>query len=69
MKFVNVLRSLELGLLFPVSGGSYIYIGLGLGDGLAFLYAWTCILITRPASGKSSMNGKSYSDFFEAKIL
>ena len=48
---LGALCLLELGLLFPISGGAYIYIGKGLGDALAFLYAWTCILVTRPASG------------------
>ena len=48
---IGALCCLELGLIYPESGGAYIYIDEGLGDLFSFLYAWTCVLITRPASG------------------
>ena len=63
---LGALCLLELGLLFPISGGAYIYIGKGLGDAIAFLYAWTCILVTRPASGQNQVIG--LETFFALEI-
>ena len=48
---LGALCVLELGLLFPTSGGTYVYM-YELGDIVAFLYAWLSVLISRPSSGK-----------------
>ena len=47
---LGALCVLELGLLFPTSGGTYVYM-YELGDIVAFLYAWLSVLISRPSSG------------------
>lgn len=50
---LSVLGSLgyiELGLAISKSGGEYTYFKEAFGPVAAFLYSWTCVLATRPAS-------------------
>lgn len=50
---LSVLGSLgyiELGLAIKKSGGEYIYFKEAFGAMIAFLYSWSCVLVTRPAS-------------------
>lgn len=50
---LSVLGSLgyiELGLAISKSGGEYTYFKEAFGPVAAFLYSWTCVLTTRPAS-------------------
>ncbi|CAG5097296.1 Oidioi.mRNA.OKI2018_I69.XSR.g15012.t1.cds [Oikopleura dioica] len=57
----EVLGAAELGLMYPESGGAYVYINEALGDLFAFLYAWSSILIVRPAS--AAIGAVSFADY------
>ena len=41
---------LELGMMFPKSGGEFIYLGKAYGPIPAFLYAYTTTLVMKPAT-------------------
>ena len=36
--------------MIPKSGGPYEYLKAAFGDVAGFMYIWTCVLVTRPAS-------------------
>ena len=68
---LGALCVLELGLLFPTSGGTYVYM-YELGDIVAFLYAWLSVLISRPSSGKLTADSNfrsSFEDFFLTSVI
>jgi basic amino acid/polyamine antiporter, APA family len=50
LSFFGALTYAELGALKPQAGGEYIYIRDAYGPLAGFLYAWTWLLIAKPAS-------------------
>ncbi len=50
LSFFGALTYAELGAMKPDAGGEYVYIRDGYGPMLGFLYAWTWLLIAKPAS-------------------
>lgn len=44
----GALTYAELGVMFPRSGGIYVYLYEGLGPVVAFIFGWTYALITKP---------------------
>jgi len=47
---LGALSYIELGLMIRRSGGPYQYLRSAFGDLVAFLYVWTCAVVTRPSS-------------------
>lgn len=47
---LGALSYIELGLMVRKSGGPYQYLLAAMGELPAFLYVWTCVMVTRPAS-------------------
>lgn len=50
LSYAGALSYAELGSRFPQVGGEYAYLREGYGDFVAFLYGWTRILVSGPAS-------------------
>jgi basic amino acid/polyamine antiporter, APA family len=50
LSFFGALTYAELGAMKPQAGGEYIYVRDGYGPLAGFLYAWTTLLISKPAS-------------------
>jgi APA family basic amino acid/polyamine antiporter len=50
LSFFGALTYAELGAMKPQAGGEYIYIRDAYGPMAGFLYAWTWLLIAKPAS-------------------
>ncbi|XP_031565823.1 b(0,+)-type amino acid transporter 1-like isoform X4 [Actinia tenebrosa] len=50
LSLLGSLVYIELGLAIKESGGEYAYYKEAFGPVASFLYSWTCILATRPAS-------------------
>lgn len=46
----GALTYAELACLFPRSGGIYVFLHEGLGPGVAFVFGWTYMLITKPSA-------------------
>lgn len=50
LSFFGALTYAELGAMKPQAGGEYVYVRDGYGPLAGFLYAWTTLLISKPAS-------------------
>src|SRR6266404_3862389 len=50
LSFFGALTYAELGAMKPQAGGEYVYIRDAYGPLMGFLYAWTWLLIAKPAS-------------------
>jgi len=50
LSFFGALTYAELGAMKPQAGGEYVYVRDAYGPLGGFLYAWTTLLITKPAS-------------------
>src|SRR6267143_2753437 len=50
LSFFGALTYAELGAMKPEAGGEYIYVRDGYGPLGGFLYAWTTVVISKPAS-------------------
>jgi APA family basic amino acid/polyamine antiporter len=50
LSFFGALTYAELGAMKPQAGGEYVYVRDGYGPLGGFLYAWTTLLISKPAS-------------------
>ena len=50
LSFFGALTYAELGAMKPQAGGEYVYVRDGYGPLAGFLYAWTSLLISKPAS-------------------
>src|SRR5258706_824338 len=50
LSFFGALTYAELGAMKPEAGGEYVYIRDAYGPLMGFLYAWTWLLIAKPAS-------------------
>ena len=50
LSFFGALTYAELGAMKPEAGGEYVYVRDGYGPLGGFLYAWTTLLISKPAS-------------------
>ena len=50
LSFFGALTYAELGAMKPEAGGEYVYVRDAYGPLGGFLYAWTTILISKPAS-------------------
>src|SRR5215467_2856168 len=50
LSFFGALTYAELGAMKPQAGGEYVYVRDAYGPLGGFLYAWTTILISKPAS-------------------
>lgn len=50
LSLLGSLVYIELGLAIKASGGEYTYYKEAFGPLASFLYSWTCVLATRPAS-------------------
>ena len=50
LSFFGALTDAELGAMKPQAGGEYIYVRDAYGPLGGFLYAWTTLLISKPAS-------------------
>src|SRR5258705_13573667 len=50
LSFFGALTYAELGAMKPQAGGEYIYVRDAYGPLGGFLYAWTTLLISKPAS-------------------
>src|SRR5438309_10432773 len=50
LSFFGALTYAELGAMRPQAGGEYIYVRDAYGPLGGFLYAWTTLLISKPAS-------------------
>lgn len=50
LSFFGALSYAELGAMKPQAGGEYVYVRDGYGPLAGFLYAWTTLLISKPAS-------------------
>ena len=48
--FSGALSYVELGLMIKKSGGEYAYLKEAYGSAIAFLMAWTNVLITKPSA-------------------
>lgn len=48
LSFFGALTYAELATIYPRSGGLYNYLENGLGRGVAFVFGWTYLLITKP---------------------
>jgi len=48
LSLFGALAYAELGAMFPRSGGIYVYLREGLGGGVAFVFGWTYMLLTKP---------------------
>ena len=48
--FLGAITYIELGLMVKKSGGEYAYLRAAYGDIIAFLYAWTSVIVTKPSS-------------------
>ena len=48
MTLCGALCYAELASRFPQSGGTYVYLREAYGNGLAFLYGWTVLLVLDP---------------------
>lgn len=48
VSFFGTLTYAELGAMLPRAGGTYVYLQKGLGDGVAFVYGWSFLLIGAP---------------------
>src|SRR5256885_13871850 len=50
LSLFGALTYAELGAIKPEAGGEYVYLRDGYGPLAGFLYAWTWVLIAKPAS-------------------
>src|SRR6201984_31035 len=50
LSLFGALTYAELGAMKPQAGGEYVYIRAGYGPLAGFLYAWTTVIIAKPAS-------------------
>src|SRR5450631_4198104 len=50
LSFFGALTYAELGAMKPQAGGEYVYVRDAYGPLAGFLYAWTTLLISKPAS-------------------
>src|ERR1700751_4412985 len=50
LSFFGALTYAELGAMKPQAGGEYVYVRDAYGPLGGFLYAWTTVLISKPAS-------------------
>jgi len=50
LSFFGALTYAELGAMKPQAGGEYVYVRDAYGPMLGFLYAWTWMLVAKPAS-------------------
>src|SRR3954470_2758913 len=50
LSFFGALTYAELGAMRPQAGGEYVYVRDAYGPMLGFLYAWTWMLVAKPAS-------------------
>lgn len=50
LSFFGALTYTELGAMKPQTGGEYVYVRDAYGPLAGFLYAWTTVLISKPAS-------------------
>src|SRR5579884_1215406 len=50
LSFFGALTYAELGAMKPDAGGEYVYVRVAYGPLGVFLYAWTTLLISKPAS-------------------
>lgn len=50
VSLLGALTYAELACLFPRSGGIYVFLHEGLGPGVAFVFGWTYMLITKPSA-------------------
>jgi basic amino acid/polyamine antiporter, APA family len=50
LSFFGALTYAELGAMKPQAGGEYVYVRDAYGPLLGFLYAWTWLLVAKPAS-------------------
>jgi basic amino acid/polyamine antiporter, APA family len=76
LSFFGALTYAELGAMKPEAGGEYIYVRDAYGPLGGFLYAWTTVLISKPASIATVTTGLvrilgtfSLFAFFSAPIL
>src|ERR1700751_5816733 len=57
LSFFGALTYAELGAMKPEAGGEYIYVRDAYGPLGGFLYAWTTVLISKPASIATTTTG------------
>src|SRR5580693_8822405 len=57
LSFFGALTYAELGAMKPEAGGEYVYVRDAYGPLGGFLYAWTTVLISKPASIASITTG------------
>src|SRR6266536_6451022 len=57
LSFFGALTYAELGAMKPQAGGEYVYVRDGYGPLAGFLYAWTWLVIAKPASIATVVTG------------
>jgi APA family basic amino acid/polyamine antiporter len=57
LSFAGALTYAELGAMKPQAGGEYVYVRDGYGPLAGFLYAWTWLVIAKPASVATIVTG------------
>ncbi len=57
LSFFGALTYAELGVMKPQAGGEYVYVRDGYGPLAGFLYAWTWLVIAKPASIATVVTG------------
>src|SRR5215468_10238374 len=57
LSFFGALTYAELGAMKPQAGGEYVYVRDAYGPLAGFLYAWTTLLISKPASIATIVTG------------
>jgi APA family basic amino acid/polyamine antiporter len=62
----GALTYAELATMYPQSGGVYVFLREGLGRGVAFVFGWTYMLITKPyaAAGIAVVFGEHVNALF-----
>jgi APA family basic amino acid/polyamine antiporter len=66
LSLFGALAYAELGAMFPRSGGIYVYLREGLGGGVAFVFGWTYMVLTKPlaAAGIVTIFSEHFNPLF-----
>jgi APA family basic amino acid/polyamine antiporter len=64
LSLLGALTYAELATMFPQSGGVYVFLREGFGRGVAFIFGWTYLLITKPlgAAGIAVIFAEHFGD-------